>query len=115
MLSLNGYERYREFQNACSAWGDVRVASLLDREPVLLIDDKPIRRWGDDMEAKIRVLASWHLIEADIVWSDRLLDNAPSTKQIWGVDPTVTDTVDGRTLNLRAQDTTIQFPSQTKR
>ena len=110
MLSLNGFERYSAFQDACSEWGKLRVASLLDREPVLLIDDRPIRRWGDDMEANIRVLASWHLIESDIVWSDRLLGNAPSTKQIWGVDSTSEDAVGGRALNLRAQDTTIQFP-----
>ena len=113
MLSLNGFERYRAFQDACSEWGHLRAASLLDREPVLLIDDKPIRRWGDDMEAKVRVLASWYLMEADIVWSDRLLDNAPSTKQIWGVDLTFDGSVDGHTLNLRSQDTTIQFLPQT--
>ena len=77
MLSLTGFERYRAFQEACSEWGDVRVASVLDREPVLLIDDKPIRRWGDDMETQLRVLAAWYLIEADIVWSDRFLVNTP--------------------------------------
>ena len=115
MLSLNGFERYRDFQIACSEWGHVRVASLLDREPVLLIDDKPIRRWGDDMEAKVRVLASWYLVEANIVWSDRLLNKVPSTKQIWGVDPTFDGSVDGRTLNLRSQDDTIQFPPQIER
>ena len=53
------------------------MASVLDREPVLLIDDKPIRRWGDDMETQLRVLASWYLMEADIVWSDRFLENTP--------------------------------------
>ena len=111
MLSLTGFERYRAFQEACSKWGDLRVASVLDREPVLLIDDKPIRRWGDDMEAQIRVLAAWHLIEADIVWSDRLLSNAPSKKQVWGVDSTDKNAIDARTLNLRDQDTTIHFPS----
>ena len=115
MLSLTGFDRYRSFQQACSEWGDIRVASLLDREPVLLIDDKPIRRWGDDMEGKIRVLAAWHLIEADIVWSDRLLQNPPAEKQIWGVDSTVEGAVDGRFLNLRAQDTTLHFPNKTGR
>ena len=87
------------------------MASVLDREPVLLIDDKPIRRWGDDMETKIRVLAAWYLMEADIIWSDRLLANAPYTKQVLGIDPRDKTATDGRTLNLRAQDTMIHFPS----
>ena len=108
MLSLTGFERYQDFQEACRHLGAVRVASLLDREPVVLIDDKVIRRWGEEMDAQLRVLASWHLIEASIVWSDRLLDDAPASKQIWGIDPQ--SEIEGITLNARAKDTTLQFP-----
>ena len=111
LLSLKGFDRYTAFQKACAKWGEIRVASVLDSEPVLLIDDKPIRRWGDDMETQLRVLAAWYLMEADIVWSDRLLVNAPSAKQVWGVDPTAASAVDGNSLNLRTPDTTIHFPS----
>ena len=108
MLSLTGFERYLAFQNACRHLGAVRVASLLDREPVVLINDKIVRRWGDEMEGQLRVLASWHLMEADIIWSDRLLDDAPLSKQIWGID--AESVLEGRTLNARAQDRTLQFP-----
>lgn len=114
MLSINGFHRYQAFISACEHVGDVRVASLLDREPVLLIDDGPVRRWGNDMLTRLRVLAAWHLVEADIVWSERLLANPPKHKQIWGVDPTEPNALEGASLNLRSKDKTLQFPGSSK-
>ena len=110
MLSIDGFERYQSFQQACSKWGELRVVSILDREPMLLINDRRIRRWGAEMESTIRVLASWHLVSSDIVWSDRVLSDRPMNKQVWGIESRLTESVDGRTLNARSSDVTLRFP-----
>ena len=110
MLSLDGFERYQSFQQACSKWGELRVVSILDREPMLLINNRRIRRWGAEMESTIRILASWYLVSSDIVWSDRVLTDRPVNKQVWGIESHSTESLDGRTLYARASDVTLRFP-----
>jgi len=110
MLSIDGFTRYQSFQQACAKWGELRVVSILDREPMLLINDRRIRRWGAEMESTIRVLASWHLVSSDIVWSDRVLSERPMNKQIWGIAPGLKESRDGSALNARSSDVTLRFP-----
>ena len=87
--------------------GDLRVATIADGEPVLLLDSKPLRRWGDEVERQIRWLAVCHLFKADIVWSEHLPSESVN-RQIWGIDPT--STIDGQTLHSDL-DVPIAFPN----
>ncbi len=112
MLSVDDFYRYERFQRACQDWGSIRVASILDREPMLLIDERPIRRWGSTIDSQLRVLASWYLSGTDIVWSDLLLKEPPADLQTWGIDANSPNSVDGTTLNVRASDETLTFPSR---
>ncbi len=112
MLSVDAFHRYETFQRACEVWGRIRVASILDREPMLLIDERSIRRWGSDIDSQLRVLAAWHLSGAAIVWSDLLMEEPPVDVQVWGIEPNSPSSIDGATLNLRALDTTLTFPNR---
>lgn len=112
MLSIDGFERYQQFQSACARWGDIRVVSVLDRAPMLLINNLPLRRWGMQMEQNLRVLASWYLMNAEIVWSDVLLPDPPSEKQVFGVDQKHPKAIDGSRLNIREGDQTLRFPNR---
>ena len=107
LLSIDGFERYQAFQEACATIGPIRVIGGRDRTPILLIDDLPMRRFGLPTIEQVRVLASWYLTPAEIIWNDVMVPNRPSQKQIWGIDPASNN--DGHRLNAVSNATPIQF------
>lgn len=107
LLSIEGFDRYQSFQDACAMIGSVRVVGGRDRTPILLVDNLPLRRLGLSTLEQVRVLASWYLTPSDIVWNDVIVMNRPSLKQIWGIDATSSN--DGHHLNALSGSTPIQF------
>ena len=105
LLSLSDYELYESFQHACT-FGKIRVATNADGEPILLLDSKPIQRWGTEIERQIRLLAVCHLIKADIVWSEDL-PKLNISRQIWGIDKH--SSIDDGVLNVVVVDAPINF------
>jgi len=109
LLSIDGFERYQAFQEACATIGTVRVVGGRDRTPLLLLDNLPLRRLGLATIEYVRVLASWYLTPAQIVWNDVMGANRPSQKQIWGIDGDSSN--EGHRLNALSNSAPIPFRS----
>ena len=107
LLSLDGFERYEAFQEACASLGQVRVVGGRDRAPFMLVDNLPLRRWGTSTLNRLRILAAMHLLPADIVWCENLDSSQTDHRQIWGIDPSSEN--DGHRLNDAMMDAPIQF------
>lgn len=107
LLSMDGFERYQAFQDACALLGPVRVVGGRDRTPLLLVDGLPLRRWGTKITTQVRTLAASYLLPSTIVWSDELQNNPPQDKQVWGIDPA--SDRDGTTLNALLMSAPLTF------
>jgi hypothetical protein len=104
-LSITDYHLYVSFQDACKLYGDLRVTKSDDEAPILLLDDRPVTRWGWSIIQKLRSLAALHLFSADIVWIDDWMGEAAEGVQVFSTSPT------GDTLiNINNPKQPLQFP-----
>lgn len=83
------FHRYTAWQHALTdRLGAVRVVQSTAGTPMLLVDDRPIRRWGARGAHLAALAAAIHLSDADIVWiesgDDMLLEsvNAGALEQV---------------------------------
>jgi len=94
VTSWDHHSRYVAWQSALAdSLGAIRVVRAPSGSPVLLVDDKPLRRWGVQGFERVELAASAWLTGADVLWveSERDIldpcvqgDQAP-LEQIWRV------------------------------
>ena len=106
-LSVHHFPAYQAFQQAVQEIGQLRVAMSEQQKPMLLIDDRPMQRWGWSLTQHLRALASVYLFAADIVWVDNWFGVGPEKVQVLSTTPK------GNTIvELHNPQRSIQFPER---
>jgi len=95
LAAATSRDRFKDYQSWQAALaeplGPARVARGAGGAPVLLIEDRPIRRWGARGLQLASLAASVHLYGADVLWVESaeplLVPWSDALEQLWQLSP----------------------------